>query len=59
MLLSSTHITEECIDKKVVVAVTQTPFLLPSMLYSELESSLLEEKHKLHPAPQWKYRGDA
>eukprot|EP01114_Cavostelium_apophysatum_P023836 TRINITY_DN910_c0_g1_i1.p1 TRINITY_DN910_c0_g1~~TRINITY_DN910_c0_g1_i1.p1 ORF type:complete len:947 (-),score=287.15 TRINITY_DN910_c0_g1_i1:24-2864(-) len=44
-------------DKKVTVAVTQTPLFLPTMFYAELESCVIEEKHKLQPSSQWKYQG--
>lgn len=30
---------------------------LPSMLYSELETSFIEEKHKLQPSSTQKYKG--
>lgn len=51
------QIAPRLIRKSVVVAITQTPLLLPDFLYSELESCLLEEKHHLHPSSQWKYQG--
>jgi len=44
-------------DKRVTVAITQTPVFLPSMLYSELEPCLIEEKHRLLPNNLPKYRG--
>jgi len=44
-------------SKKVEVAITQTPYLQPSMLYSELESCVIEEAHKLQPSAGWKYKG--
>lgn len=44
-------------SKKVDVAITQTPYLQPSMLYSELESCVIEETHKLQPSAGWKYKG--
>lgn len=43
--------------KRVAVARTQIPMLLPGLIYSELDSCLLEEVHHLQPSPQWKYQG--
>jgi len=44
-------------DKKVTVAITQTPIFLPHMLYSELEPCFIEEKHRLQPNNLPKYKG--
>ncbi|PRP89322.1 peptidase S41 [Planoprotostelium fungivorum] len=44
-------------SKRVVVARTQTRTLLPSMIYTELESCSIEEIHRLHPSPHWKFGG--
>jgi C-terminal processing protease CtpA/Prc len=51
------QIAPRLIENKTIVALAKTPFLMPSMMLSELEPSFVEEKHTLHPSPKWKYKG--